>query len=1276
MTVQVTCPQCRVILRAPDHAVGKKIRCPKCSSVVPVIQQSDSSREVGLSETQGRVVTDRPSPETVPVIKQVAASGKKNPATATPSARMPQMRAEKAKQSRRIVIVLLPTVLLIIVAATAYWAGRSAPQAGSSLSGASEAELPAASVSNTSPRSDQAPASSSNASETSTAFREESSAASQVPSAAPPISAPPAAGAAVPTAVGSSVTEAESKTVAPTAPPAGDSADASVVRFERLELDEPVTSLTITEDGHHVIMSHQTADIVSVYDVVHDRVVHVIGTSSPRALMSRGDRLFVGNFGKGTISVFSASKGWSLENELQVTKKEMVHISAPRSRNFAGEILVTCHGPGQTASYEDSQIYLVDVARDRCHLISRDALASSSYDGKTILAQSSFNLSPGGTMSVYPWDAYVKGNAAPMYQGGAVNNPYVYQTYAGSWWIGDNRVFGGAPISLAHDKLGLIIVPDIMQRVIYTLDEDLFAARRMNAGLTEITDKPRRVEFPPEQNRKDSGVFQQQNRYRRYLLDHPAAATHDDVLSIFLLDQQNGAVLRARTSAISIPEPAEASATVTEAASEPSPSPFSSGVKPRVSELRPDVAAQGVTGNVDARVAGFMENWPVLIPAGSEFRHSFPAGRDGVRVELVDGPSGMTMDTGGLLAWTPTSDQVGLHELKIKVENSSGPYFERPQIEVISEELARSVRGDLTKVNQFESFELDTDHYAITSGFDRKSMLLLQGKTLRVLSENGISVQRTVELPERYHDIEERENVYVAVSNQPPALDVIDRKTLKIRRHIELRFAELRVLEVTDLAIHPGRPISFICIKHSIELPRYTVLTVDEQSGQVVDTGIVGTWAEVDSDGQTLFTGYRDIYERGVKFHVNPDWRLIQIPEYGSVDMLMAWRISGSKPELRNVVRQAGGNGKGIRVSGDGRRITYLSFVGTPQHSKNLMGFSTRDFDAPAVEYATKDRASTTEAAFHPFLPWVAMPGDGHISIFHQETGAVIANRLLATLNGIGTDPIERVFFSPDGKSIQLLRGGGETGRYLQSIPLLPEKAELSVASRKPEPKARGAAAAKPEPKAVRMNELTALRSRASSRNQSPQEIGREFMNSVVLVLTPESTGTGFVVGDQGLILTCAHVVETGDGIRVVYNVRDENETRRVESAEILKIDHERDIALLRFRPEQSLKSVRFRGSQSMETGEPITVIGNPGAGEAILSHTMTSGIISNPLRDIEGFPYVQLSAAVNPGNSGGPMFDQHGNVAGLIALKARIEGAAFAVPIDVLREFLKSAAD
>ena len=179
------------------------------------------------------------------------------------------------------------------------------------------------------------------------------------------------------------------------------------------------------------------------------------------------------------------------------------------------------------------------------------------------------------------------------------------------------------------------------------------------------------------------------------------------------------------------------------------------------------------------------------------------------------------------------------------------------------------------------------------------------------------------------------------------------------------------------------------------------MLTVDEQSGRVQVPGILGTWVEVSPDGKRLYTGYKDLYDRGSSFHINPDWRLIEIPEYGNVDMLMSWSIGG-RPRLRQVIRQAGGNGNGIRLSSDGERMTYLSFVGTPMHSKNLQGWNARELGDPPVNYETKDRAVTTELAFHPSLPLVAVPGSGAAVLFHRETGRRLENKLLIPVGWIG----------------------------------------------------------------------------------------------------------------------------------------------------------------------------------------------------------------------------------------------------------------------------------
>lgn len=1241
MPIQLRCDQCQSTLRVPDTAEGKRIKCPRCSCIIQVESKNEEAEQ-----------SAEPSPSVsliVPAQRKPTPVKRQSMEINSQPVRVLHITPHKtASHFTWAAITIISAVMLTAFASVVYWIGQSTNDThGQTASDQSvEPTSPANPIGNT----PDAPNKTLN--DSVAASTELNPALAAVPdpgaaaiSPAEATSPGPIEGANPPVSVQETTPQNVVK---------------SSVTFEPLLLDEPATSLTISEDGRFVIMSHQAAGLVSVYDVVADKVTHVIHTTSPRALLSRGDQLFVGNFGEGKISVFSASNAWKLQNEVQVTKPNIVFMSAACQQNFAGEILVTCHGDGGQASYQDSAIFLVDVQRDRCKAVSPEPMASVGFDGKTVLTQSSFNLSPSGGLRVYSYDEFVAGDPTPIYQGGIQQTPFVYQSYSGSYWLSENMVFGGAPIALVHEKLGSIVIPDTMQKVIYVMDEDLISARQLNSNLTEIPEKPRRVTVPPEQMKPPSRLFHQLYRRRGYFLDHPVAATHGNLLTLCLLDQTNGAVLRARTPAFLEPAKngpvADAPAISSHLASDSTP---------------PAVVPTPATVNSTASgIADILRGWPTMISVGREFRHQFPVEKGKLDVQLVDGPSGMKISADGVLTWLPTNKDTGSHEFKLRFERSAGPFFERPQVEVVSEELAKSVKGDLTKVNQFESFDLDTDHYAIAAGLDRKSLLLLQGKTLRILGPNGISVARKIELPQRYHDIEERQDVYVAVSSKPPFLDIIDKKSLKIRNHIDLVFPDFKVLDVTDLAIHPDSATSYVCVKNSIELPRYTVLVVDEESGSAKAPGIIGTWAEVAPDGLTLYTGYSDIYEKGVNFHINPGWRLIEIPEYGSVDMLLAWTTSGTKPSLQKIVRQAGGNGSGIRLAPDGSRITYLSHVGTPMHANNLVGFATADFESGEVHYMTKDRASTKEAAFHPNLPWVAMPGTGSVVIFQQDTGTLIENRMLATLAGLGTDGIERLFFSPDGKSILLLRSGGESGRYLQCIPLILEDSEILASPRRQKPQS----STKAKPQVVPDSELHSLKAKAAEVPMTPLAIGRDFTNSVVVVMTSDSAGSGFIVGNNGYVLTCAHVVGDGNKMTVAYNSTGERDSFITEPAELIRIDHDNDIALVKFTPKQPLKSVRLSNDHLMETGEPVTVIGNPGAGDSILSHTMTNGIVSNPRRDVEGQLFIQLSAAVNPGNSGGPLFDQFGNVAGLIALKAKIEGAGFAVPSETLKKFLKDA--
>lgn len=156
--------------------------------------------------------------------------------------------------------------------------------------------------------------------------------------------------------------------------------------------------------------------------------------------------------------------------------------------------------------------------------------------------------------------------------------------------------------------------------------------------------------------------------------------------------------------------------------------------------------------------------------------------------------------------------------------------------------------------------------------------------------------------------------------------------------------------------------------------------------------------------------------------------------------------------------------------------------------------------------------------------------------------------------------------------------------------------------------------------------------------------------------------GSGFIVSNDGLILTNAHVVR--DAKDVTVRLAD----RREYSAKVLGTDSATDIAVLRIEA-KGLPTVRLGDPKSLQVGDYVLAIGAPYG----LEQTATSGIVSAKGRSLPGdafVPFIQTDAAVNPGNSGGPLFDASGNVVGINAqIYSRtggFQGVSFAIPIDV----------
>ena len=167
---------------------------------------------------------------------------------------------------------------------------------------------------------------------------------------------------------------------------------------------------------------------------------------------------------------------------------------------------------------------------------------------------------------------------------------------------------------------------------------------------------------------------------------------------------------------------------------------------------------------------------------------------------------------------------------------------------------------------------------------------------------------------------------------------------------------------------------------------------------------------------------------------------------------------------------------------------------------------------------------------------------------------------------------------------------------------------------------------------------------------------------------SPESTtpfrsqGSGFIISSDGVLLTNAHVVR--EAKEVVVKLSD----RREFTAKVLGSDPSTDIAVLRINAKQ-LPVVRLGDADALQVGDPVLAIGSPFGFE----QTATHGIVSAKGRSLPGdtaVPFIQTDAAVNPGNSGGPLFDGSGAVVGINAQiysqSGGYQGLSFAIPINV----------
>jgi serine protease Do len=179
---------------------------------------------------------------------------------------------------------------------------------------------------------------------------------------------------------------------------------------------------------------------------------------------------------------------------------------------------------------------------------------------------------------------------------------------------------------------------------------------------------------------------------------------------------------------------------------------------------------------------------------------------------------------------------------------------------------------------------------------------------------------------------------------------------------------------------------------------------------------------------------------------------------------------------------------------------------------------------------------------------------------------------------------------------------------------------------------------------------------------QTPAQIAAHSTPAIVSIRTPHSLGTGFVVRKDGWIATNFHVIAAGTQIVVALP-----DGREFQVVEILNANPQHDLALVRIEAD-NLPTLPLGDSDALRPGDPVVAIGHPLG----LEDTVSNGLVSAVREVGDDFTILQISAPIAPGSSGGPIFNDKGEVVGIATLiLTGGQNLNFGVPVKYLRPIM-----
>lgn len=1015
--------------------------------------------------------------------------------------------------------------------------------------------------------------------------------------------------------------------------------------FSVLPAENAATTLTLSDDGSHLLVAHEEANRISLWDVQTGKRVKTLPCPSPRHILCVAGHVFVANYGEGTVSVYS-QKTWEMTDQLLAGHQDVYYLSAPQGRNFKGVLIATC------GTYTKHEVRAINLAKDVNKLLFKEvymSVATVDYAGNSIIVQGETTHSPSAVPTSYEYNSVLQGKRQSIGRGDHAGTPLLYQNDASSFWFGsyfrgnpEGIIYSGNPPKVLSRNMGRFVIPDKKGNVSYAVDEDTITAIKLDMTLTKLGQQA--ISLPDDLKKMPQGG-------KNYVAPHPQAVHEGKDVYVFLLG--NMKIYRGVLSGL-------------------------------LGGARLAQSSTGSTTSSSTEPAGADTEMPSRIVEGQAFRTPLFGAVVSGEFQVITGSKNASITPKGVLTWTPTGADIGIHNFKIKGNVNGTMSFKRFTIEVVSAALVKRVNGDISKLDILGKHYLLEDIASLEYTHDHTAILLQCGRNLRVLDADGALPLATKDFDTPYKKILSRKEYLVGLSAN--TIDLIDRSTLNVRRRFQLPGSG-----ANDLVLHPKLQLCYVAITDNEggkrdRITAKQILRLNERTGKAdALPRIYGQWLAINPDGTMLYTAIQDMYQSGYRI----DWNIGDImPSYGNVDILCSYSLTGPQVVHRHTNVKPGSNGRCIRMAPDGGSISYVAGGGYRSGAPALSGYTIPAFDAHDIRnafMAYNVGAYPLDVSYHPSLNLVAGTGGKDVKVFNRVTGETIGNAF-----DIGDEKISnvtRVFFTPGGNHLMLAYQRQDGRRVVHAFPLSISAGERTRIGRPRRSSPSSTVLVSAEPvmtervvtKADTVNKppLASLQpiTRRHSKTVTTQAISKYYSPAVVVIKIDGGGGSGFFLTEDGYILTCAHVVPRFGAMTVSYR-RPLNDgfVQTETSAAIVAVDEKADLALLKIDTERAkARHIRMEAAGLLANGEDVCAIGNPGLGERVLDYTITKGIVSNKARKIGEQEYIQTTATINPGSSGCPLFNAKGNVIGLVVLKGNIEGTGFAVPAARIYEFLKN---